>query len=718
MTYENSGARPRLIAWSITGISLLILATSALLPRFASATRPVAQPALDSAQPALNAELDVTSVPQTVPISGRVVDRKAQPVAGAKVYLYVDADEPLTHPPISPPVRATSDADGRFRFTVDRVKLASGPVRNGRYPSVLLAAFAEGYGPAWTNELTIDDPEGNRLELVGDDAPITGRLIDLEGRPLPAVTVRVVQVDATPTEDLSLWLSETQRNPNTAYQLFFTMLTRSLPASLSLLIPPVKTGSDGRFQLRGAGRERIVSILIQGAKVQTRVVQVMTRIVASNPIRFPRPHPGQMAQNTDILIYVIGFEHVAGPGRNMEGDVVDAATGQPVPGVVIYPRMTYPRAFENHYPLIRWRSDLSIRVTTDARGHYHMDGMPVGHPVELGARLSDGMIYRPMYHGLSNAPGVGPTRLDFKLVRGIPVQGRVTNQTTGKPVAAFIEYLPTLDNPNLSSANEVSLFEPIATRPDGSFTLSALPGPGVVVAIVQDDRFLTADRARADRPAQARQLGVIRGVTSLERCQALEPITLESTAKRYHCDLSLVPAPQPIIRILDPDGHPLAGAIVSGAATSDLIRECWWQSRHSGDFRVTGLTGHRIRSLAIHHEGRRLAGTLAVRDAEPGPLVAKLRPWGTVSGRLVDRAGRPRAGVALSCQASYSQAFPKDVTTDSNGRFNVVGLVPQQEYIIKLVLQNAVASSVAVGGPHAVEPGETKDLGDVIEMTR
>jgi len=323
-----------------------------------------------------------------------------------------------------------------------------------------------------------------------------------------------------------------------------------------------------------------------------------------------------------------------------------------------------------------------------------------------------------MYQGLSNAPGIEPTRLDFKLVRGIPVQGKVTNRTTGKPVAALVEYRPTLENPNLSSSNDVFLFEPFATRRDGSFTLSALPGPGVVVATVMDDRFLTADRAGPDRPGQARQLGVIRGVTSREQCQALEPITLESTAKSYQCDLSLVPAPEPIVRILDPDGRPLAGAIVSGAAPTDLIRECWWQSRQSGIFRVTGLTAHRIRILAIHHEGRRLAGTLAVRDAEPGPLVAKLRPWGTASGRLVDRAGRPRAGVALGTRP-FAQAFPKDVTTDSSGRFTFVGLVPEQEYVIKLVPQNVLAPSVSVGGPHAALPGETKDLGDVNgEVTR
>ena len=52
MTHENDGARPRWISRSITGVTLLILATSALLPRFAGATRHAAQPAFDSAQPA------------------------------------------------------------------------------------------------------------------------------------------------------------------------------------------------------------------------------------------------------------------------------------------------------------------------------------------------------------------------------------------------------------------------------------------------------------------------------------------------------------------------------------------------------------------------------------------------------------------------------------------------------------------------------------------
>ncbi len=58
------------------------------------------------------------------------------------------------------------------------------------------------------------------------------------------------------------------------------------------------------------------------------------------------------------------------------------------------------------------------------------------------------------------------------------------------------------------------------------------------------------------------------------------------------------------------------------------------------------------------------------------------------------------------------------MTTDASGRFTFVGLVPDHEYVVKLVSQNVLAPSVSVGGPHSVEPGGTKDLGDVMEVTR
>jgi hypothetical protein len=721
MTHEKDGARPLSIPKLASSLILLILlATWVILPRFANATRHAEQKAVESAAPARRENQDPNPVPQTLSVIGRVLNPQGQPVAGAKLYFYEDPGERPLRAPVSPPVRATTDPDGRFRFTIERSELAWDRSRQ-RFPGPLLAAFAKGYGPVWTDELLIGDPEGALLELVADDAPISGRLIDLEGRPLPDVKVRVIQVDATPQNDLSAWLEEIQKKPS-GYRSF-NHFSKSLPVVLSTLIPPAKTGADGRFQLAGAGRERLVSLVVEGPTIETRVLQVMTHVGPASSVRFVSPNAAQ-ALSSEIVIHPIGFDFVAAPTRAVEGNVRDEATGLSLPAVVIHPKLTVRDSFSKRYPLFDWAA-MSIRTTTDTRGHYRLTGLPVRGPIELSTVLADGSPYQPSSQEFANTPGIDPTRLDFNLERGVSVQGKITDRTTGNPVAALVEYHPALDNPNVRSREQIVLFEPVFTHPDGSFTLVALPGPGLVAATAMGDRFLTADRATVDKSSTARPFPNIRGFfTSSHRCHAFESISLDKSAKSYRCDLTLTPGPEPIVTILDPDGKPLVGALIGGVLPTDLIREGWWQSRQQPVFRVTGLTSHRIRKLTIHHESKRLAGSFAIRDSEPGPLVVKLRPWGTVSGRLIDRDGHPRPGVTLSYRDSISGIrpsslyFPKDATTDANGHFAFEGLVPEQEYIIKLPAPSAAAQAPRVGESHVLEPGEVKTLGDVREVAQ
>jgi hypothetical protein len=723
MTHTERGARPRFILKLVTGLLLLNLAaTWAILPRFASATRHAGQTDQQSAAPAPSDNREPNPVPQTLQVIGRVLNPKGQPVSGAKLYLYGDPGERTSREPVSPPVRATTDHDGRFRFTIERSELAWARSRH-RFGGPLLVAFAEGFGPDWTDELKIGDPHGALLELVADDRPITGRLIDLEGRPVPDALVRVIQVNATPENNLSSWLDEFQKNASGAYQSF-NHFTKSLPVDLSILIPPVTTGSDGRFRLMGAGRERLVSLLVHGPTIETRILQAMTRVGPPSAVSFARPNLDKAFPASDIVIHAIGSDFVAVPSVAVEGNVNDAATGLPLPGVIISFRASFRDRFYNLYPLIDWRPGMSIRATTDARGHYRLTGLPVRRQIELLNEFAEKLPYRPLSQEFTNVPGTHPTRLDFKLERGILVQGKITDKTTGKPVAARVEYHPAFDNPNISSREQLALFEPVATHPDGTFTLVALPGPGLVAATAMGDRFLTVDLVSTDSSSSARPFPDIQGFTSSHQCHAFEAISLETTAKSFQCDMTLTPGPEPVVTILDPDGKPLAGALISGVVPTDIIREGWWQSRQQSQFRVTGLTNHRIRILSIHHDGKRLAGSLAVRDSEPGPLVARLRPWGTVSGRLIDRDGHPRPGVTLSYRDSISGIrpnslfFPKDATTDASGHFTFEGLVPEQDYIIKLPAPSPAASSPRVGESHVLEPGEVRSLGDVQEVAR
>ena len=41
------------------------------------------------------------------------------------------------------------------------------------------------------------------LQLVKDEVPIEGRILDLEGRPVPGATVTTDEIFATPGEDLT-----------------------------------------------------------------------------------------------------------------------------------------------------------------------------------------------------------------------------------------------------------------------------------------------------------------------------------------------------------------------------------------------------------------------------------------------------------------------------------------------------------------------------------
>ena len=191
------------------------------------------------------------------------------------------------------------------------------------------------------------------------------------------------------------------------------------------------------------------------------------------------------------------------------------------------------------------------------------------------------------------------------------------------------------------------------------------------------------------------------GMTSPSRCHAFATIAPGTVADAVMCDLTLTPCPESVVTILDPDGEPLAGAQVSGIPPVDLAREGWWQSREKARFQVTGLTEHRIRVVLIHHEGRRLAASLAIRDSKPGSFVVRLRPWGTVSGRLIDLDGRPRPGIRLSYQGPWfsnrygSMLFlPRDVATDDQGKFSFEGLVPGREYIAECRCGKQVPATV------------------------
>ena len=136
---------------------------------------------------------DTAEPEPTLTVSGRVLDPDDKPFAGAKVYSYrpdqrgdVFADGP-------PPPDAISDGNGRFQFQIADPGFQTLQVQ-ASWSHPIVAALARGFGPAWASFTTAEGAKELTLKLVKDDVPIVGRVIDLEGRPVPGVTVRPVSL--------------------------------------------------------------------------------------------------------------------------------------------------------------------------------------------------------------------------------------------------------------------------------------------------------------------------------------------------------------------------------------------------------------------------------------------------------------------------------------------------------------------------------------------
>jgi RNA polymerase sigma factor (sigma-70 family) len=213
-----------------------------------------------------------------VKLRGRVLDPGGKPVAGAKLYL----GGPTKIKAPAYPVRATSGPDGRFSFSLPKAALETS--REGD-PSYQVLAVAEGYGCGWA---TIHSSAEQELTLrLVEDAPIKGRILDADGKPIAGAKLTVTGVAAKGNE-----------GPAGA---------RGWEGSLPWQPAVLTTGADGKFRLAGVGRDRAVHLRLEGRRIATA--------------RFD-------AQGA-------AFEYQAALSRPIHGMVRDKATRKPLAGVSV-----------------------------------------------------------------------------------------------------------------------------------------------------------------------------------------------------------------------------------------------------------------------------------------------------------------------------------------------------------------------------------------------
>ncbi len=340
---------------------------------------------------------------------GRVLDPLGNPVTGARLYV-VQRD---LKQPAGTPVRAISDASGRFRFSIPRSEFDTSYWETPWSFSTVLAQ-AEGYAFGVANDL--GDGRELALQLARDDVPISGRIIDLEGHPVGGVMVKVVAVRIPAKGSLDEWLKlvEELKDPgrNGYPDLVNPMVELPSPTAIS----PVTTAPDGTFRFEGIGRERIVKLQVEGPTIETRQIDVVSR--PGKTVRFPTSPNRQ--NDEPVTIYGATFEHVAAPTRPIEGVVLDLDTGKPLAGILVHSDRTMTNRGGE------WR----VQAITNDQGHYRLVGLPRGREGDLVAippidmppsALEEGRLPGPPARGLtlSARPGGRP---------GIPLRSDIARR--------------------------------------------------------------------------------------------------------------------------------------------------------------------------------------------------------------------------------------------------------------------------------------------------
>ncbi len=688
-------AAAAVIVLTVAGVSIGLAATfrSGDDPRQAARGPEMPRPQLSQAAKNETSRSEEKAMGERFEYAGLVLDPDGKPTAGAKIHLayWNDRGEVPTK------VLGTTDAEGRFHFTVTRRDF-TGTEHEEPWIWAPVVATLVGCGPGWGSAFEDGkvklDPHNLTIRLARDDVPVEGRIVDLEGRPVAGVSIHLGKIHEPENKDLSTWIAASLSGKEGSTTIEQSHLTRRLASEGSGLPSSVTTDAEGWFSVHGIGRERVIALKISGPTIQTKEFSVLTRDI--KPFQLTR---GRGSPDWGISVYYgARFTHAAAPTKPVVGVVKDKDTGRPMAGVLI----TCFKTAE--FPVIHSSSDL--KATTDRDGRYRLIGLPRGRGNQVIAVPAKGQPYLPSWREVPDSPGLDPVVLDVGLKRGIVIEGRVIDNETGKPLKANVEYNAFQDNPHLAEApgfDRALLWGQYKTEPDGSFRIVGLPGRGLVSAMFLggSDQYLEGVGLKGS----IHDLDVVPHGLPIG-FNTFSDINPAKSATTIHCDLALERGLTRTIRVVDPQGQPVAGARIR----TKLDLEYWTPPQEGAEFRVECLRRREKRQVLALLEDRKLGGWVELNADEPAVTELKLRPWATAIGRVVEDDGDPRQQLDLVPRPWIERR----IETDSQGRFRIDRLIPGMPIEIWVSPQTGYLSG-KIAKRLVLAAGEVKDLGDVKE---
>jgi len=683
-----------------TLVPLLLFAAVAtgagyLTRSLASQDDPKRQPG--APRPQLAARPDDTTqrpAPGRMFVVGRVLDPQGKPVPNAMTMVYAGIKLPvggLAREGMLPTAigKASSDGSGRFRIGAPRTSSA-------RHHMVGVVALAPGHGVGWA-EFDVDADQPIADISLRPEQVIHGRLFDLNGRPVQGVTVVVSAMRRILQRNSNSFRERVEGPP------FFSSWSHGndLPAWPK----PVTSDADGRFTIRGAGRDLRIDLTI-------------------NDPRFARQR---------ILVYTDGTSESRSvtealePARIIMGRITAADTGKPIPHAQVA-ILSYTRniaAFND--------------FQADAEGRFRANPLSADR-FQVSAAAPEGQPYLKASKVFPWPKGAIEYPVDLALPRGALIRGKVSEEGSGKPVASARISFSALGTIDANTINQLD--EHVASGLDGSFQIGILPTPGHLTVLGPSDDYVLREIS---------EQMVSQGKPGGRRFYVHAFLACDPKLAGESLDVNLVVRPGITVtgRVVGPDGQPIQDAWMIGrvflrATPGSLLS--WSPGHHgnvnSGRFEVHGLDP--VAEVPVYfldpYHKLGAAANLSGKSAAGGPVTVRLQPCGTAKARLLDTSGKPLVayrgssliamvvtpgpyfmprqhpdetrvfGHVAALSAIDAINYKDSPVSDTTGQIVFPALVPGATYRrIPIGTKGTPLSD-----EFRVKPGETIDLGEIV----
>lgn len=655
-----------------------------------------------------SAEIDLN---QPITIQGKVLDPTGRPT-NARVRVFSVMGDVLAG--------AKTGDDGSFAISASLAR-AKERSPNGKWEYGVVVADNDNFCPSWVALKTAVHDDETTLQLV-EDTPIQGTVLNASGKPVPNATIEVRTLHRFTTESLDGFL-KTNRDRVTTLRNSLDAKNKAVFGPIEMVFPVRKFEADvnGKFTIRGVGKERVVQARIEGPTIASQFMMIVTRpMIEAKWKRNRLSKYDQSVSESTVggasipVVYPARFHHVATPATSISGTVTAKDTGTPLEGVRVSAQM---------------KTGQGGNSVTDAQGRYAITGLPTQGVLNLHAVCPSGMAYvNALRRGIDYTAAAPPSNANFQLSPGILARGTLTD-SAGKPVRGSIDYLCLRNNKYANRMNDrFGHYGDADTDENGEFQIVVIPGQGIVTATARADKY---EKASFDGLGLPLNEGINRGMLSTvnwglvrgSHYHAVEVISPASLADNVTVHFRLVEGNQITGKLVDANGRPVRQAK-------------WWQpNRNYGDllesneFTVFGLNDDEERRIVFRHETRRLGAVVEVSQTSEKAVTVKLRPYSKVTGRLVDAAGKPIAGARYTAITAGETSKLKKTggsrigfkhrpvvcgqgETDADGRFHIDGIIPGHDFEL-------AAAKPGERIPDALmllslRSGETKDLGDVV----